>query len=109
MGSTPGKMNYEFKNKGRVEKAVATEVEVVSSEELEKSVAQEVKVADPVDAEAVIVKAKAEAAEKEKAKADAEAKLKEEEKKKEVKKEEVVDGGTENPTVPKEDIKEPQQ
>lgn len=94
MGSTPGKMNYEFKNKGRVEKAVATEVEVVSSEELEKSVAQEVKVADPVNAEEVI------------AKAEAEAKVKEKEKK-EVKKEEVVDGGTENPAVSKEDIKEP--
>jgi hypothetical protein len=113
MGSVSGKMGYEFKNKGsRVEKSVATEVEAVSSEELEKSVAEEVKVVDPVDAEAVIAKAKAdadkakaEAAKKEKAKADAAAKL---EKEKQEAKKEVVDGGTEDPAVPKEDIKEPQ-
>lgn len=102
MGSVSGKMGYEFKNKGRVEKAVATNVEVVSSEELEKSVAEEVKVVDPVDAEAVIAK--------EKAKADAAAKLEKEKKEKTEKteaKKEVVDGGTEDPAVPKEDIKEP--
>lgn len=133
MGSTPGKMGYEFKNKGcKVEKAVATEVEAVSSEELEKSVAEDLKTVDPVDAEEVLRAAAAEA----KAKADAEAKAtaeatadaaakakakakteadvakakakaKELEEKEKAKAKENTDGGTEDSTVPKENSDEP--
>lgn len=55
MGSR-GTMPYEFK-KCNVEKSVATEVVAVESEVLEKAVAEEVKVPDPVNAQEVIEQA----------------------------------------------------
>lgn len=56
MGSTPGKVSYEFKRKGFVEKTVATEVVAATDEAVEKSVAEELKVPDPspVDADKAI-------------------------------------------------------
>lgn len=118
MGNTPGKMSYEFKNKGcGVEKSVAASVEAVAAESLEKSVAEDLNVVDPVDAEEVLraaaaaaaeVEAKAAEAEIEKlAKAEAEAKAKEKEKEKEKAKAEVKEdksGRAEDSVVSKEDI-----
>lgn len=49
--------NYEFR---RNTKSVATVVDVVSSDEIEKAVAEEIKIADPVNAAEVIEAAKEE-------------------------------------------------
>lgn len=47
--------NYEFSSKKfKAEKAVATVVDVVPSEAVEKAVAEEIKVLDPVNAEEII-------------------------------------------------------
>ena len=47
--------DYEFSAKKlRVEKTVATVVDAVPSEEVEKAVAEEIKVADPVNADEVL-------------------------------------------------------
>ena len=112
MGNTPGKMAYEFKNKGcGVEKSVAASVEAVAAESLEKSVAEDLNVVDPVDAEEVLraaaaaaeAEAKAKAAEAEIEKlAKAEAEAKEKEKAKTEAKED-NSGGTEDSVVSKED------
>lgn len=54
MGNTPGKSPYEYKRGLVVEKSVATEVSAVPEEKLEESVAEDLKVKDPVESEKVI-------------------------------------------------------
>lgn len=56
MGSTPGKVSYEYKRSNCHEKSVAAEVVVAPDEAVEKSVAEELKVPDPspVDADKAI-------------------------------------------------------
>lgn len=56
MGSTPGKVSYEYKRSNCHEKSVAAEVVVAPDEAVEKSVAEELKIPDPspVDADKAI-------------------------------------------------------
>lgn len=52
--------DYEFSSKNyKAEKSVASEVVVVAVDEVEKSVAEEIKIADPVNAAEIIEAAKA--------------------------------------------------
>ena len=69
MGSRTGIADYEFR-KGDVVKSVATEVVVVQSDSLEKTVAEEIKQEDPVNAQEVIEASKAVVEDKEEEKVE---------------------------------------
>lgn len=61
MGNTPNSMPYELRqfvnSMVATTKVVATEVEAVQDEELTKSIAEELKQEDPVDAEKIVEEA----------------------------------------------------